>query len=135
MFPEDYLTYTNRGIAYRATGRYDLALADFARAIELAPNEAGGYTSLGSVYEETGDYQLALAEYDKVVELLPDNSQGYIGRAGVLTAIGESIRRRWPSTTRLSSCSQTDRRGLLAVRRRTAQWVGTTLRCRTMTRW
>ena len=83
MFPEDYLTYTNRGIAYRATGRYDLALADFARAIELAPNEAGGYTSLGSVYEETGDYQLALAEYDKVVEILPDNSQGYIGRAGV----------------------------------------------------
>jgi Flp pilus assembly protein TadD len=36
--PKDATAYYNRGISYRQTGKLDLAMADYTRAIELNPN-------------------------------------------------------------------------------------------------
>ena len=43
------LGYPHRGETYRLTGRYEEALADFTRAIELDPGDAWAIASRGSL--------------------------------------------------------------------------------------
>src|SRR3982074_2042224 len=40
--PKDPRTYTNRGTAYRASGKFAEAMADFSKAIEVAPKHYFG---------------------------------------------------------------------------------------------
>src|SRR2546430_2285441 len=41
--PKDPRNYTNRGTAYRASGKFAEAMADFSKAIEVAPQDYFGY--------------------------------------------------------------------------------------------
>ena len=75
--PNDARGYANRGTAYRqgartalaagdsegASTRYQAALADFAKYIELAPKDAS----------ELKQYDAALADFTKALELKPDD--------------------------------------------------------------
>lgn len=56
-------------MVYCHQGKYDLALADFSRAIELNSDYAMAYANRGVVYHEMGDYQSALPDFDKAIEL------------------------------------------------------------------
>ena len=51
--------------------RYDEALADYSRAIELDPEEAWVIASHGAPYRAMGRYHQALADYDRAIELDP----------------------------------------------------------------
>ncbi|MGE5208229.1 MAG: tetratricopeptide repeat protein, partial [Alphaproteobacteria bacterium] len=69
--PNDPRGYANRGTAYRqgaraamaagdqpgASTRYQSAMADFSKAIELAPKD-------GSLYQERGETEIELKQYD-----------------------------------------------------------------------
>lgn len=60
------------GWALAQTGRYDEALAQFERTVEIAPNYAGGYRSIAELYWTVfGRLDLAYAWRKKVVELDP----------------------------------------------------------------
>ena len=96
--PKDPRGYANRGTAYRqgartaiAAGdsegastaacdlqnasscRYQAALADFAKYIELAPKDASGYAEHGQTLSELKQYDAALADLNKALELKPDD--------------------------------------------------------------
>jgi tetratricopeptide (TPR) repeat protein len=51
--------------------KYDLAQAEFSRAIELDPKNEQAYLRLGKVYEEEGRKDLAIAPYQKALDLQP----------------------------------------------------------------
>ena len=52
-------------------GRYDEALADFTRAIELDPEDAWTIASRGETYRLMGRYDEALADFTRAIELDP----------------------------------------------------------------
>ena len=59
----------NRGVAYSRLGDDENALADFSRAIELAPRERNYYTNRGFTYLRTKQYDLAIADFDQAIQL------------------------------------------------------------------
>jgi len=65
-----------------AGNRYDEAIADFTRAIELDGRNAAAYNSRGRVYYEKGEIDKAIADAGKALELDPRydtayNTRGY----------------------------------------------------------
>lgn len=69
--PRNATAYFNRGISYRATGRLDLALADYNRAIEINPRYFEAYNNRGNIYMARRDNRRALQEFDRAVRVNP----------------------------------------------------------------
>ena len=55
--------YYNRGIAYANQKKYDLAISDFSKAIELDPKDALAYINRGIAYKAQNKYDQAIADY------------------------------------------------------------------------
>jgi len=69
------IAYNNRGNAYTAAEKYDLALVDYDKALELNPSFMKAFNNRGVVYEKKGDDDRALENFDAALEL--DNSYAY----------------------------------------------------------
>jgi tetratricopeptide (TPR) repeat protein len=64
-----------RGIALAKEGRYDQAIAEYTKAIELDPKYALAYCFRGDAYGKTGKSNLAIADYTKAIELDPEGAE------------------------------------------------------------
>jgi tetratricopeptide (TPR) repeat protein len=76
-------TYHNRGMAYLRIGKYDVAMSDAQKSIQIGPdNPQIGivYWTLASAYEKQGDDEQAKANYNLAVKYDTDGST-YGGRA------------------------------------------------------
>ena len=60
--------------------KYDEAIADFSKAIELNPDFMGTYYNRGSVYIKLGKYAEACADFTKFIEINPDYADAYCER-------------------------------------------------------
>ena len=69
-------------------GKYDLAIADFTKAIELNPRLALAYLNRGLAYASKGQFDLAITDFTKVIELNPRLAIAYYKR-GVAYADGK----------------------------------------------
>jgi len=49
--------------------KYDLALSDYSKAIDINPNYAVAYLGRGLLYLLQQKYELALADWNKAIEL------------------------------------------------------------------
>ena len=67
--------YQGRGYAYLNLSKYDLAAADFQRAIDLDPDLAAAYYNRGLARAMLGDSQGAMADMDVALSRAddPDN--------------------------------------------------------------
>ncbi len=68
---------------------YDAALAQFNRAIQIAPHLAEAYRGRGSVYHAMGDLPHALADFDRAIEADPRLASAYVQRAKIRTETGD----------------------------------------------
>ncbi len=59
--------YTQRGKLLASLKRYDEAITDYSRAIELDPNHTRAYTGRANAYTATGRFMEALADVNKVL--------------------------------------------------------------------
>ena len=59
--------YFNRGLAYDNQGRYDQAIANYSRAIELNPDYVSAYYNRGNAYDNQGRYHQAIADYSRAI--------------------------------------------------------------------
>jgi lipoprotein NlpI len=80
--------YANRGMAYGASRRFDLAIADFSQAINLTPSLAATYYLRGLAYSQKDLNELAIADYTKAIALRPDVADTYIYRGIALARTG-----------------------------------------------
>ncbi|BBL68758.1 hypothetical protein MchiMG62_19390 [Methanoculleus chikugoensis] len=64
--------YSNRGATYIALGRYDAAVHDLTKAIELNPTNAYAYFKRAVAYESIGEHTLAREDHAKALEIDPD---------------------------------------------------------------
>jgi len=62
-----------RARTYQDMGRYEEALADLDRAVELDPDNFITRVFRGAAYQNMGRYEEALADLDRAIELGPDN--------------------------------------------------------------
>ncbi len=78
--PKDAVAYYDRGLAYYEQNKYDLAIADYTKAIELDPKYAKAYIWRGGAYNNQKNYDLALSDYNKAIELDPKYVNAYCSR-------------------------------------------------------
>jgi tetratricopeptide (TPR) repeat protein len=70
----------DRGMLYASLGRKDLALNDYSKYLELAPDAVFMYNMRAYLYAEIGRHDLALKDYTKTIELKPNNQSAYMDR-------------------------------------------------------
>jgi tetratricopeptide (TPR) repeat protein len=79
----------NKGVEYGQQGRFDDAIAEYTKAIELGSNFAEAYRNRGNAYRALGEVQRAIADYAEAIRLNPQDAGAYAGRALAYTALGK----------------------------------------------
>ena len=80
---QDAIGHYNRGVDYMQQEKYDLALAEFTKAIEINPRDAMAYLNRGVIYYEQGKPDLALSDFNQALNINPRLALAYNNR-GVL---------------------------------------------------
>lgn len=81
-YPADPVYYKNRGDAYFKIERYNEAVLDYQRALQIDPFDLNGIRSLAVMYTKMEKYPEAIKEYDNIIRLYP-NAQDYINRGNI----------------------------------------------------
>lgn len=63
--------YLNRGVIYTMTEKYDSALSDYNKSIELDPKEPYAYYFRGQAYASLEQHDKAITEYGQAIKLQP----------------------------------------------------------------
>lgn len=82
-------THYSKGREYLNKSKYDEAIAEFTKAVELDPKYQIVYYYLGVVYSDKKDYDNAIANLSKAVELDPEDDFAWYDRADVYLKKGE----------------------------------------------
>jgi tetratricopeptide (TPR) repeat protein len=85
----------NRGNAYNYKGRFDLALADFNRGIELQPNYKNFYNNRAQSYFQMDSLDLALHDLDMAIKLDPRYLDAFLNKGRVLVAMEDYTHAVW----------------------------------------
>ena len=73
--------HADQGYKLAEEGRYDEAIEECNKAIELDPNLAMAYNNRAWAYNEKGQWDLAIADCNKTIELDPNLAMAYGNRA------------------------------------------------------
>jgi tetratricopeptide (TPR) repeat protein len=79
-YPDNYLSYNNRGVAKHRLGDYLGAINDFSKAIELAPDSGLAYNNRGLSRVKMEDIDGAISDFTKAIELNPSESVVFYNR-------------------------------------------------------
>jgi len=80
--------YLKQGVTLFEEGKYEQAIDEYTKAIELDPNLTDAYYNRGLAYLMTKQYDLALADFNKAIELDPKMSTAWSGRGMALAGLG-----------------------------------------------
>ncbi len=81
--------YSNRGVSYYATGRYQNAVEDFDRAIELSPGDADYYNHRGAAYKKLGKPARAIQDFDSALGISENDPAIYNNRGAAYRELKE----------------------------------------------
>ena len=71
--------YSTRAECYLCLGDTVKALADYATAVKVKPDEPKLYDNRAQIYFEQGKYELSDQDYRKMIEMQPGDVKGYMG--------------------------------------------------------
>ncbi|MGB7188859.1 MAG: protein kinase, partial [Acidobacteriaceae bacterium] len=74
--------FVTLGRIHETTGKHDLAVQEFQRALNLDPHDADAETGLALAYESAGRISEAEAAFQKAAALRPDSWKGYSALGG-----------------------------------------------------
>ena len=80
--------YFRRAQVYGALQNYDLAIRDYSKMLELAPDRIFVYNTRASLYAMVGRHDLAVEDYSKTIELKPNRS-AYMDRGKYIAKYDE----------------------------------------------
>lgn len=68
----EVIEHTQAGVEAQKQGHLDIAIAEFQKAVALAPEVASGHANLGNAYFQKGSYEQAISELERAVQLSPE---------------------------------------------------------------
>jgi cellulose synthase operon protein C len=77
------------GRDYLAQQQYDLALAEFSKALEVSPKDTSALDMMANTYIVEKDYVHAQQVLDKALESYPNNPRFILKKSSVLSELGE----------------------------------------------
>jgi tetratricopeptide (TPR) repeat protein len=84
-------TYSSRAGAYTELGRFDLALGDYGRALDLVPFDAVVFHSRGIALNRLGRNADALKDLDRAILLRPDYGIAHETRSRTLVDLAATV--------------------------------------------
>jgi len=86
--PSDANITTNLGAILQKQGKFDEALAYYAKAEQLDKTNVTARINVGTLYQQKKDYKKALEAYDSVLLLYPKNTQAILYKAQTYEELG-----------------------------------------------
>jgi tetratricopeptide (TPR) repeat protein len=84
LYPDyTYKGYHNRAVAYKKIGRYNEALVDFNKAIQIMPDASETYYERGMILSMTNSYDTAIIDFSKAIMIDPDYLKAYNNRGSL----------------------------------------------------
>jgi tetratricopeptide (TPR) repeat protein len=87
-YPDDEQAHQLLGLHYFAIQDYDPAIAEFQKAVQLAPAYAPAYNQMGYALRQAGKYEEAEAAFRKYTELIPNEPNPHDSLAELLLKMG-----------------------------------------------
>jgi tetratricopeptide (TPR) repeat protein len=87
--PKREWLYQKRGNVYLDMKKFDLAIADFTKAVTIKPRDPDTYIARADAYFEQGEYNKAVDDLDKAISLKPKYYLPYLKRAELYNYLGE----------------------------------------------
>jgi tetratricopeptide (TPR) repeat protein len=87
--PEATQSYLSRGWIYMADESYNLAQADFEKALEIRANEVDAIGGLAEVHWVQEEYDQALALLDEILSVSPNSPRAYVNQGWIYFEQGE----------------------------------------------
>ena len=75
----DASTHCNRGESFLSDERYDEALAEFQKAIDIKPDYARAYFGRGHIYRRTKRYVNAIIAFQQAIKFKPNYKEAHYG--------------------------------------------------------
>lgn len=88
-------TYYMRGKAYRSSKQYQLAIADYQKAVETDPGMDIAFYEMGAAYQELNQHAKAIEAFDKAIAIKTNNAGYYYARC-----VSESWTSKFADATR-----------------------------------
>ena len=82
-------SFYQRGYVYLALKEFDRGVADFERAVKLAPEMAWAYQGRGTAFMYQGKMAEAIADFNRAIELDPEIAWAYFNRGLAKVYIGQ----------------------------------------------
>lgn len=68
----EVIEHTQAGVEAQKQGRLDVAIEEFRKVTQMAPDMAAGFASLGNAYFQKGSYELAIPALEHALQLNPE---------------------------------------------------------------
>ena len=81
--------YLERAWAFVNFGKLDFAIADYTRALAVAPGSAKAYVARAEALRDRGEHGRAIADCTEAIRLAPDGFQAYALRGALFERQGE----------------------------------------------
>jgi Flp pilus assembly protein TadD len=116
---KDAAFYVNRGNDSANKGKYDQAIADYNKALEINPMHAEVYNNRGLAYGKKGQYDQAISDFNKALEINPRDAEAYNNRGVAYGSKGQNDE----AISDYSKAIEIDPEGLKAYHNRAQQYT------------
>ena len=80
-FSQEVADYITKGNTYVKLRRWQRAIQEYSKALEIAPHTYLTYTRRGSAYRKIGEYEKAIEDYTKALTLCQEKAENYYHRS------------------------------------------------------
>ena len=81
--------YNLRGFVYNDMGKYKEAIEDYAKALEIDPENAAAYNNRGFAYNDMGEYSKAIDDYTEALKIDKKYAHAYNNRGVTYNNMGK----------------------------------------------
>jgi tetratricopeptide (TPR) repeat protein len=89
LYPDDITGHRLLGIFYIGEGRWDRAIAEYEKILEIDPGQYDYLQAIGDLYQQTGDFRSATEYYQRYADNFPDDAGSFIPLGRVNQQQGE----------------------------------------------